>query len=127
MPKTLAVGATGVCDGSTGDHTGTITFTTGSSLLTVSGAETVVSGQEAGLTIAGCLHQMPNPAATPPKLTAPCTVTQGATDGISRKLTVHGQGVLLEGATGPATTTDAAEMPTWKINSVGQSLLSVDS
>lgn len=127
MPKILAVGGTGLCDGPSGDHGGQINFSAGSSMLTISGGGAVVAGQEVGLTIASCLHQMPNPAAPPPKVVAPCTVTQGATDGVSRNLTVQGQGVLLEGATGPTTSIDSAEKPTWKINDAGQSLLKVDS
>jgi hypothetical protein len=127
MPKALVVGATGLCEGPSKDHGGTIKFSAGNSLLAVSGAGAVVTGQEVGLSIAACLHQMPNPAASPPKIPAPCTLTKGATGGISRKLRVQGRGVLLEVATGLATSTDSAEKPTWKITAVGQSLLSVDS
>lgn len=127
MQKIIVVGATGQCDGTKGDHRGKITFSKGSDLLTVTGSKAVVVGDETDLDVATCKHEMPNPAAPPPKIAAPCTKTQRATDGISRKLTVRSQGVLLESATGPTKTIDSAEKATWKVTDAAESLLKVAS
>ena len=123
MPKTLVAGATGSCDGPSKDHSGVVTFSAGSSLLTVAGAGAVVVGREVGVTIVGYLHL--NKVSGAP---AGCKVTQGATGGVSQKLTVQGQRVLLEGATGPALNTDPPDvLSTWKMDAAGQALLSVVS
>lgn len=117
MPKPLAVGGSGSCS-----HGGTISFTSGSSKLTVGGAAVVVSGQEAGVTISAC----PAQTSSSPPVSSPCTVTSSATQGVSTKLTVGGQGVILDNAQG-STVNPSVPGGTWSISAPGQSKLSVSS
>lgn len=95
-------------------HPGLVPFTTGSPLLTVNGIDVVVSGMEMGISIKTC------PFINSGGSASPCTSTNAATSGVSTKLRVAGQGVLLSNAGGTTVNTPPA---TWGIANAGQSIL----
>jgi len=127
MPNVVVVGGTIQCS-----HGGVVQLASGSGLLGIAGAAALTSGMEAGLSFAPGAPgvRTPCPCTTPPPASkpSPCTATLSATAGISTQLTVGGQGVLLDSASGVTVNAGAVPPPalTWSVAEAGQTLVSVD-
>jgi hypothetical protein len=125
MPKLVVVGGMVNCS-----HGGKARLKSGNAKLKIRGAEVVTAGSETGLSF------LPGPALTPdnpapcPVLDqsgkpSPCTATSAATAGVSTKIKVGGDGVLLHDvASGPAINPSDPKA-TWKITDPGQDLVEV--
>jgi hypothetical protein len=112
-------------------HGGQASFAQGSRKLTVKGVGVVVSGMETGISFAlGAVPSplVPCPCVTPPpdNQPAPCSSTNAATSGISTRIRVDGQGVLLDTGGGQAVN---AKDPgaTWEVSEAGQNILRASS
>jgi hypothetical protein len=119
MGLVMVKGATLQCS-----HGGQITISTGTTRMNVDNDAVVTSGMESDLSFAagsppGC-NSMTTSANLEP---APC-VTSAATAGQSSKLSVGGQPVLLDVATGLTRPAASPAAPgTWKVASPGQTKL----
>jgi hypothetical protein len=108
-------------------HGGQARLTAGNAKLKVDGQAAVTAGQEAGISFApgspGLVVPCPKlaNAGTPPP-PSPCAATLAATAGVSVKITVDGQGALLDNASGNATNTNDPGA-TWSVTSAGQTKL----
>ena len=107
MPAVLTTGSTVQCS-----HQAPVTLKASKSKLKAAGNPVLVASDLTGATIVGC----PN---TGPGL-KPCTTTQSPVAGVATKLSVGGQPVLLETATGA---TDGNPPATWSVKTAGQSVL----
>ena len=107
MEYVVIKGAAGQGGTITCSHEGTVPIPAGNPLLTINGVEVVVSGMEIGINISTC--------------PSPCTSTNTTISGISTKLRVAGQGVLLSNATGTAVNANDPSA-TWEVSDPGQSI-----
>jgi hypothetical protein len=109
-------------------HSGQLKLMTGDARLAVAGNGAVTSGMEAGLTfgspdtpvpgmVSPCTAQTPT---SPPKF-VPCVTSPALPAGLATKLTVGGQPVLLDSASG--TTVSGRGPGTWSVGSAGQQKL----
>jgi len=107
-------------------HGGKLKLLTGAGTLAVDGNGAVTSGMEASLTFAGA--GLPAPGAlspcsaqTPGGTPSPCVTGPALPAGLSAKLAVAGQPVLLDSASG--TTVSGAGSGTWSVSDPGQQKL----
>lgn len=118
MSLVIVKGATLQCS-----HGGQITISTGDPRMNVDNNAVVTSGMESGLSFAAGTPPCNNKTTTTTPAPAPC-VTSAATAGQSSKLSVGGQPVLLDVATGPTVPALTPAAPgTWKVVSPGQTKL----
>lgn len=125
MPKLVVVGGMVECA-----HGGKARLKSGNAKLKISGAEVVTVGGEEGLSfLPSATSPTPdNPAPCPflgpstPPPPSPCNATLAVIDGVSTKIKVDGVGVLLYGASGPATNPNDPSAK-WKITDAGQDLM----
>ena len=109
------------------NHHGQVGLTSGNAKLTVDGQAAVTAGLAVGISFApgspGLLApcQKLASAGSPPPA-SPCTATKPATSGVSLKITVDGQGALLDSASGPAANLNDP-FAAWSIASAGQTKL----
>ena len=112
MPNVVVMGGKIKCS-----HGGEASLPRSSSKLTVKGVGVVVSGMEMGISFAAtpvpCRHQV---GGSP----SPCTATNPATSGISKKIRVNSLGVLLDTGRGQALN---SPMATWDLSEAGQNIL----
>jgi hypothetical protein len=101
-------------------HGGQASFPQGSPKLTVRGVGVIVSGMEARISFAAtCPCKVGNSP-------SPCTAARPATSGISTKILVNGQGVLLDTARGQ-TLNPGDSAATWEVAEAGQDILRASS
>ncbi|MFJ8439858.1 hypothetical protein [Kitasatospora griseola] len=98
----------------------------GSRMLTVSGTAVLLSGAEAGFAFGSAAAPVPGmitpcPAALPNGQPQPCVTTATLPVGLTTKLTVAEQPVLLDTATGG--TVSGTGAGTWTIADAGQKIL----
>lgn len=110
MPSALTESSTLAC----GDQ-GTLQLRAGQSKLTVNGSKVLVMGDLNGADVSGCTTVTNTNTGT-----KQCLKVLTALGGVATKLTVGGQGVLLETITG---TTDGLPVPAWTVQSAGQTKL----
>jgi hypothetical protein len=123
MPLVVVEGGIITCS-----HGGQTRLSSGSQKLTIGGHAVVTSGMEVGIAFTPVgspptpANPAPCPIVTPPANTpSPCTATVAATAGVSTKITVDHQGVLLDSASG--NTVNAQSPGTWSVASAGQTLV----
>ena len=107
MPAVVTTGSTVQCS-----HRATVTLKASQSKLKAAGNPALVASDMAGATVVACPNIGPG--------LKPCTTTLSVLTGLATKLSVDGQPVLLEGATGP---TDSTPPATWSVTTAGQTVL----
>lgn len=110
-------------------HGGKLRLTAGDGRLQIGNAAAVTDVAVVGLAFAAPETPLPNMVApcpvkttSNPPLPSPCVAVQRATQGTATRLSVGGNPVLLDGASGPVVN---AQSPgsTWKVSDAGQQLL----
>jgi hypothetical protein len=126
MPKVVVVGGFLECS-----HGGKTKISSGNEKLKVNGSAVVTLGLETGYAfLPANSPPTPDQPAPCPKLAAagtppppsPCSATLAATAGVSTKIKVDGNGVLLDTGSGPAVNANDPGAK-WKISDAGQALL----
>jgi len=105
-------------------HGGQARLSSGSQKLKIGGHAALTAGMEVGIAFSAVVTPAtpaPCPITTPGGNPSPCTATVAATAGVSTKITVDHQGVILDSAQG--NTLNAQQPGTWSVVSAGQTLL----